>query len=360
VPFARDKPYNELPKLPPVAELETKAALKLTIRANAALAELKGAEALIPNPATLVRAIVLQEAKLSSEIENIVTTNDELYRAMSRDSAGDDPRTKEVLRYGEAVWAGVRHLDAGRPISPRLFEELATIINDAETDVRKLPGTRIGNPLTGEVRYTPPEGTDRIRGLLDNLCGYLSEERAVEALIRLAAAHYQFEAIHPFRGGNGRTGRIVNVLYLIQRGLLRRPVLYLSGYLIEGRADYYRLLSAVTERGCWEDWVLFMLEGIETTAIETRRRIEAIHRSMTETQERVRQLAPSVYSRELIELVYSQPYTRISAVEQSGIAKRQTASMYLRKLEKIGVLRSERIWRETLYLNEALFELLSA
>lgn len=356
-PFPRSVPYNGLPLLPPAQEVESKRVLKLTIRARAALSDLKGAGRLIPNQAMLVRAILLQEAKSSSEVENIVTTNDDLYQALSRDQMNANAHTKEVLRYGDAVWAGHQWLASGRLLTPNLFCEIASLVNDARTDVRTLPGTRIANPLTGEVVYSPPEGEDAIRRFLHNLCQFLYAEDDVDPLVKLAIAHYQFEAIHPFHDGNGRTGRILNILYLVERGLLDLPILYLSRFIIANKGVYYQGLREVTESGSWDDWIAYVLEGIASTADETRRRIEAIHAAMIEAARTVRELAPNIYSRELVEIVFSQPYTRIASLE--SIAKRQTASQYLRRLEELGLLRSVKVWRETLYLNPRLMELLT-
>lgn len=361
IPFPRAVPYNDLPRLPVRTELETKRTLKLAIRARTALSDLRGAGRLIPNQAMLVRAIVLQEAKFSSEIENIVTTNDELYRALSNQLIESNPHTKEVLRYGEALWHGTGHLQAGGLLTPNAFAEIATIINNIDTKVRDLPGTRIINPNTKEVVYSPPEGPERIKSLLHNLCEFLYDTSdELDPLIKLAVLHYQFEAIHPFPDGNGRTGRVLNILYLLEQQLLELPVLYLSRYIIENKRDYYRGLQSVTEQGAWEDWVCYILQAIESTAIETRRRIEGIHDAMNETKMILQQHAPKLYRHELVELIFSQPYTRISFLEDRGLARRQTASRYLKQLEELGLLEPIRLWRETLYLNVRLMRLLAS
>jgi Fic family protein len=209
--------------------------------------------------------------------------------------------------------------------------------------------------------YSPPEGEDSIRRLLHNLCEFLyREEDDIDPLIKLAIAHYQFEAIHPFPDGNGRTGRVLNILFLIERSLLEIPVLYLSRYIIQNKAEYYRGLRSVTEEEAWEDWVSYMLQAIEVTAIETRQRIQAIHEAMSQAKETIKQGAPKMYSHELVEVIFSQPYTRISFLEERGLAKRQTASSYLKRLEELGLLKSVKVWRETLYLNPKLMELLAA
>ncbi len=245
--YSRDQPYNDLPGLPPAAVIETVRTLKRAISASRALAELKGAGELIPNQALPLRAIVLQEARLSSEIENIVTTNDDLYRALGDDDSNYEPRIKEVLRYEDALWHGYSQLST-RPLSPSLFVELVSKIKLYDAGVRTMPGTKIANPQ-GETVYTPPVGKDQILAMLDDLCNFIHRSDGIDPLIKLAVIHYQFEAIHPFSDGNGRTGRIINVLYLVQMGLIKLPVLYLSGYIIANKPAYYRGLRRVTEDG---------------------------------------------------------------------------------------------------------------
>ncbi len=243
--FNAEMPYYDLPLLPPRVELETVRTLKRAIGANKALAELKGVGGLIPNQSILLRSILLQEAKLSSEVENIFTTDDKLYKAFSENNKQVDPHTKEVLRYEEALWHGYRQLRQ-RPLTTSLFVEIVNIIVQNESGIRKMPGTRIVNSITNETIYTPPDGEERLRNLLCNLEEFVYAEGDLDPLIRLAVMHYQFEAIHPFGDGNGRTGRIINILYLISQGLLEIPVLYLSRYIIERKSAYYRGLKAVT------------------------------------------------------------------------------------------------------------------
>jgi Fic family protein len=353
-------PFNGLPLLPPQEEVETKRTLKKAITANKALAELKTAGDLIPNQAILIRAIVLQEAKLSSEIENIVTTNDELYRAFSDDAEKTDPSTKEVLKYEEGLWHGYQHLRASGLLTSRLFIEIVQIIKQQDINVRSLPGTRVVNRSTGEPIYSPPEGQLLIRGLLDNLSSFLYNEDDIDPLIKMAIAHYQFEAIHPFPDGNGRTGRIINILYLVEQKLLGIPVLYLSKYIIQNKALYYEGLRRVTEEAAWEDWIVYMLEGIEQTARDTKNKIDAIRKAMLESAEFAKSEMKKGYSKELIELIFQQPYTRISSLEEVGIAKRDAASLYLRELDRIGILKGFKQGREMLYINTSLFDILSS
>jgi Fic family protein len=282
--FNKLKPYNQLPALPPSIDLETKAILKACIRANKALAELKGAGELIPNQAMLINAIPLQEAKTSSEIENIVTTQDELFKAELSGGKDANPNTKEVLRYRSALKLGYEALRK-RPIGINHFRQICGTLLGRDVTVRKIPGTVIKNTTSGEVLYTPPMGERVILEKLAALEKYIYTEDEVDPLIRLALIHYQFEAIHPFHDGNGRTGRIINILYLVEKGLLNVPVLYLSRHIIQHKADYYSNLRKVTEEGKWEPWILFMLEAVEQTARWTTDKIRQIRVSFERTKE---------------------------------------------------------------------------
>jgi len=353
-------PYNDLPDLPPAQDIETVAVLKKAVSAGRALAELKGLGDTLPDQSILVNSIVLQEARASSEIENIVTTNDALFRAMAASSqTGVDPATKEVLRYREALWTGFHDLKTRRVLSTNLFVHIVNTIKQNEAGIRTMPGIVIANSATGETVYTPPEGEDVIRRKLHNLEEYIHSADGPDPLIRMAVTHYQFEAIHPFSDGNGRTGRIASILYLVQQDLLDIPVLYLSRHIIDNKGDYYRLLRRVTEAEEWEQWIIFMLHAVEVTADLTRRRMLDIRQVMGETVETMRERLPKVYSKELVELLFRQPYAKVEFLVNAGIAKRQTAATYLRELERIGVLRSTRVGRENIFLNIRLFDLLS-
>ncbi len=358
--FDPNKPFNDLPLLPPKADVETKPVLKKAITANRALAELKGLGQTIPNQALLVNSLILQEAKASSEIENVITTNDALFKAFTAKTSLVDLATKEVLRYREALWEGYNVLKKRPILSTNLFVTIVQMIRENQAGIRNTPGTTIFNSATGEVIYTPPEGETIIRDKLKNLEDFIHAEDEMDPMIKLALIHYQFEAIHPFSDGNGRTGRIINILFLIHHGLLDLPVLYLSKAIIERKNDYYRLLRQVTRKNQWEPWILYMLAAVEETATFTRERILAIRNLMLETMEKARQELPRrVYSKELIELLFHQPYTKGQFLVDAGIAKRQTAAEYLKELEKIGVLTTQKIGREILYLNVKLYELLS-
>ncbi len=356
--YRPDQPYNDLPPIP-VDRLETPATLKKAIQASRRLAALQAAGPLIPNQTVLLRAILLQEARASSEIENVVTTNDALYRAFDFEPVSSDLQTREVLRYGEALWDGYDDIRIGKPIRPSLMIKLVRTLKGADIDVRATPGCQIVHDKTKEVIYTPPTGKERILGMLDDLSRFLLEENSIDPLIMMAAAHRQFEAIHPFPDGNGRTGRVLNILTLLQSGLINVPILYLSWFIVRNKPDYYRLLRAVTENDAWEDWIVYMLEAIEVTAQKTLLMLERVHSAIEAAAVVARADMSKGYSRELIDVVFSQPFTRISHVEQAGIANRNTASTYLRELERLSILRGMKVGRERLFLNVTLMDVLS-
>ena len=357
MPFEPTKPYNTLPSLPPRAELESRAVLKACIEARAALAELKQAGALIPNQAVLINSIPLLEAQASSEIENIVTTTDRLFQFADDREVLADPATKEALRYRTALREGFESL-AKHPLSTRTAVEICCTIKGVDMDVRRTPGTALVNERSGELIYTPPEGEALIRDKLANWEQFLHEAEDIDPLVRMAIGHYQFEAIHPFTDGNGRTGRVLNLLYLVDKGLLDIPVLYLSKAIIEAKQDYYRLLLDVSREGAWEPWLLFMLEAVRSTAHWTTSQIKAIRTLIDDTVHRMRRDAPGIYSRELTELIFVQPYCRIANLVDAGIAQRQTASVYLKQLVDIGLLKEMKAGREKLFINPQLLQTL--
>jgi Fic family protein len=355
-PWQADKPYNQLPALPPAAELETRAVLKRCIEARAALAELKQAAELIPNQTVLINTIPLLEAKDSSEIESIVTTTDLLFQH-AQDSQGD-PATKEALRYRKALHQGFQAL-AMRPLSTGTAVEICRTLKGVDMDIRRVPGTQLANDRTGEVIYTPPEGEERLRDMLANWEKFLHNQTDLDPLIRMAVGHYQFEAIHPFIDGNGRTGRVLNTLYLIHEGLLTLPILYLSRYIIANRAEYYRLLLDVTREQAWEPWLLYMLEGVEQTARWTTDKIAAIRSLSEHTAQFVRERVPKIYSRELVDVIFEQPYCRISNVVDKQVAQRQAAARHLKQLVTIGVLQEVHVGKEILFIHPKLMRLLT-
>ena len=360
-PWRADVPYNSLPTLPPAADLESKAVLKACISARAALAELKQAAELIPNQTMLINTIPLLEAKDSSEIENIVTTTDRLFQHAQGHLLGStlaDPATKEALRYRSALHRGYLSLK-DRPLCTATAVDICRTIKGVDLDIRRTPGTQLANDRTGEVIYTPPEGEARLRDLLADWERFLHNEDTLDPLVRMAVGHYQFEAIHPFIDGNGRAGRVLNILYLIQQDLLGLPILYLSRHLIAHRADYYRLLLDVTRSQAWQPWLLFMLQAVEATSKWTSAKIAAIRSLAEHTTEHVRKRLPKIYSRELVEVVFEQPYCRIANLVDKGIAQRQAASRYLKDLVALGVLREMQLGKEKLFIHPKLMQLLS-
>lgn len=353
------QPFNDLPRLPPVKDLETKSVLKSCIASREALVELRLSGRLIPNPLVLVNAIPRLEARDSSAIENIVTTNDALFRAATINRADVDPVTKEVARYAEAIFHGVEALRR-RALTVRTAVDICRIVTGIDIDIRALPGTTLSNPATGEVIYTPPEGKERIRALLADWETYIHAADEIDPVLRMAVQHYQFEAIHPFLDGNGRTGRILNILLLIEAGLLDQPTLYLSRSILRSRADYYRLLGRVTTHGEWEPWVLYMLAAVTSAAKWTTARIEAIRKLMDETRDHIRAELPKIYSHELVEVIFTQPYCRISDLAERGIAKRQAASTYLKDLRDIDVLDEEKVGRDKIFIHRRYLALLNS
>ena len=352
-----DQPYNTLPALPPRVEVETRTVLKQCITARAALAGLKQATALIPNPAMLINTLPLLEARASSEIENIVTTTDQLFRHI-RNEEQADPATKEALRYRHALFEGFKALKR-YPLATRAAEQICTRIKGVEMTVRRTPGTTLMNDATGETIYTPPEGEALLRDKLADWERFMHNETSLDPLIRMAIGHYQFEAIHPFTDGNGRTGRVLNSLFLIQEDLLTLPILYLSRYIIQNKADYYRLLLQVTREEDWESWLLYIIKGVEETAAWTSAKIAAIRALSEHTAEYVRVKLPKVYSHELVSLIFELPYCRISSLTEANIAKRQTASQYLKQLAEIGVLNEVPVSKEKLFIHPKLMQLLT-
>jgi len=351
-------PYNELPA-PPANELESKAALKAVTEARAALAALDQAVRRMPNPTVLVSAIPLLEAKASSEIENIVTTTDELFRLAADSEDKASPETKETLRYRTALFSGLQSLDR-RPLSAMTAIEVCTNIKGREMGVRNLPGTYIGNPVTKQARYTPPEGKAVIEQKLSDWEQFIHGNESIDPLIVMAAAHYQFEAIHPFTDGNGRTGRILNVLLLIEAGLLADPVLYLSRYIIKHKDEYYDRLLAVTRDAEWEAWLLFMLEGVRETSLQTLAIVDGIQQLQQTMRAELREISSAGANADLIDLLFELPYCRISDVMERCEVSRPTAAKWLNELVRAGKLADQRVGRERLFINHRFIEVLAA
>lgn len=355
--FNPRRPYNRLPDLPPQVVLETTPVLKRCIEGRAVLAELKAVGALLPNQAVLINTIPLLEAQASSEIENIVTTSDALFKFSQFEELAHDPATKEALRYRAALREGFDSL-AVRPLCTNTAVDICSTLQGRFMDVRKIPGTALTNASTGEVIYTPPDGDALLRQKLGNWEQFIHEASDVDPLVRMIVAHYQFEAIHPFLDGNGRTGRVLNLLVLVQEGLLDLPVLYLSRYILRRRADYYRLLLAVTTNGSWEEWIVFMLDAVIDTGRWTAAKIWAIRDLQARAVEFVKSRASTIYTRELVDILFEQPYCRIQNLVDAGIARRQTASVYLKQLVDLGMLSEVKVGREKLFIHKNFMQLL--
>lgn len=352
-----DVPFNELPPLPPAGvDLEPRAVLKATVEARAALATLAQAARLLPNPHVLIHAVTLLEAQASSEIENIVTTADELFRHAGTD--GGDHATKEALRYRRALYAGSDSIRQ-RPLSALTAVRVCSELQGRDVEVRAVPGTRIANPTTREVIYAPPEGADVIREKLAAWERFVHAEDDVDPLVRMAVAHYQFEAIHPFHDGNGRTGRVINILMLIEAGLLDEPILYLSRSIIARKNDYYRLLRAVSAEGSWIEWILYMLEVVHESAESTLRKIASIRDCHDDLASRAREATAGGRDAQFIDVLFEQPYCRIGTVVDRCGVSRQTASTWLRALVAAGVLSDVRAGREVLFVNHEFLDVLT-
>ncbi|MCH7898326.1 MAG: Fic family protein [Proteobacteria bacterium] len=352
-------PYNDLPDLPPPTDLvESTTILKHCINARVALAELKQAAELIPNSAVLVNALPLLEARASSEIENIVTTADKLFEYMDIADDNADAATKEALRYRSALYEGTKMVQRGM-LTTDMAMQICSTIKGRELDLRSESGTTLKNRMTGDIIYTPPIGQKLLQAKLDNWADFMHRNTEIDPLIRMAIQHYQFEAIHPFSDGNGRTGRILNILFLVEHGLLDSPILYLSRYVINNKAAYYRLLQNVTSEQSWEPWIMFILDGVEETCTWTTDKIKAIRELMEHTAEFVQSRLPKIYTWELVEQLFKQPYCRINNLVNAGVAKRQTASVYLKQLCDVGVLKEIKSGRENIFVHPKYIELLT-
>lgn len=358
MPFDPNKPYNELPLLPPPVEVETSEILKLAIDANRALSALVSDCKRLPNSGIFYSRLFLSEAKDSSEIENIVTTNDELYKAAASEQAPENPNAKEVLHYVDALWEGTRMFRQSGLLTKQVLIKVADMVNGNTAGVRTTPGTKLTNTRTGGVVYTPPEGKEVILDKLDNLERFINEESSLDPLVRMAMLHYQFEAIHPFTDGNGRTGRILNLLFLERCGLIDHPVLFLSRYIINNRDGYYGGLRGVTERGDWSSWITYILRGVGETSRFMSKKIDDIISARQDIKEKMRAEAKSIFTKDLLDVLFSQPYCKIKHLVDAGIAKRATASAYLHKLESIGILAGFKTGKEKIFVNKRLFEIL--
>lgn len=340
--------------LPLAEDIETKAILKKSIAANRALAELNGIAKIIPNRNILINSLVLQEAKDSSEIENIITTHDELYRA-DLDIKQMTQETKEVQNYRNALLLGYNLVEENKLLLKRHIVMIQKELEQNDAGVRKQSGTNLKNALTGEVVFTPPQQYEKVEELLSNLEKYINEPNELDSLVNMAIIHYQFETIHPFYDGNGRTGRIINILYLVLNQLLDLPILYLSNYIIKHKSDYYRLLQEVRTKNNWEAWILYMLDGVEKTSQETMSLVNDIAFMMKETKYTIREQLPKIYSKDLIEILFSHPYTKIEFLVEGLGVTRKTASKYLTELENLGIVHELKIQNSKFFINQQLF-----
>lgn len=350
-----------LKKLPIETEVETKPVLKKLAAAHKALAELKGVITSIPNENIILETLTLREAKESSAIENIISTFDEVYQSNLFSNQFASAAAKEVHQYAQALKTGFQLVKTHGLLTNNYILQIQAVVEQNRAGFRKLPGTKLLNDATGQVVYTPPQDHETIVALMNNLESFINDDALmdVDPLIKLAIIHHQFESIHPFYDGNGRTGRIINILYLVQKNLLHLPVLYLSRYIIKHKADYYRLLQTVRDAGNWEEWIIFILTGIEQTANESVLLIAAIKSLMQQHKQQIRSQHPKMYSQDLLNNLFKYPYTKIEFLQNDLHISRSTAIRYLEALVKEGILVKHKFGRDNFYLNRPLFALLS-
>ena len=347
--------------LPVQQDLETKAVLKKLAQAHRALAELKGIITSIPNQSILLETLTLREARESSAIENIISTLDEVYQSNLFSNIFASPAAKEVHQYAAALKKGFQLVKQHQLLTNNHILQIQEVVEQNRAGFRKLPGTKLMDDKTGKVVYTPPQDFDTIISLMNNLETFINDDKMMEAdpLVKMAIIHHQFESIHPFYDGNGRTGRIINILYLVQKGLLHLPVLYLSHYIIKHKSDYYRLLQKVRDRGKWEEWILFMLDGIEKTATASVTLITSIKELMQHYKQQIRSNHSKLYSQDLLNNLFKYPYTKIEFLENDLQISRSTAIRYLDRLVKAGFLTKHKVGRDNFFLNPKLLQLLA-
>ena len=337
-------------------KIETKAVLRKEAQARQALAELKGFAPIIPNQNILISAIALHEAKESSAIENIITTHDELYKKLTSNFQSDDLAAKEVVNYREAVYKGCEIVRKNKIIKISDIKKIQEIITGNNAGIRRLPGTALINDATGEVVYTPPQDYNEIISLLGDFCKFLNDDE--NSLWKLAVLHYQFESIHPFYDGNGRAGRILNILYLLLKNYLDTPILYLSSYIIKHKNDYYNLLREVRTKNNFERWILYILDGIEETSKHTLKKIKKIKQLLDLSFTEIKEKCPKIYSKVLVELIFENPYSKIDFLVSKLNINRKTASKYLLELEGNKFLTHIQAGKEKLFINSRLMDIL--
>jgi Fic family protein len=352
----------KIPLLPLDFDIESKTIMKKTALARSALAEMKGAALSIPNQSILINTLSLQEAKDSSAIENIITTHDELYQADYLKNQFKTIASKEVHKYAEALRWGFETVKEKGFLSNNHLIKMQATIEENDAGFRKVPGTALKNEQTGEVVYTPPQTHDEVLEHMANLESFMNNNELSDwdPLVKMAIIHHQFESIHPFYDGNGRTGRIINILYLVKEGMLNLPILYLSRYINQNKGDYYRLLQKVRTENAWEEWVLYILEGVEQTSIQTIKIIEGIKELMKVHKQRIRTELPKIYSQDLLNNLFKHPYTKIDfVIEEAGVS-RKTAAKYLNQLDELGIVSKQKIWKDNYYVNTDLYTLLNS
>jgi len=351
----------KIPHLPLPLDLETKAIMKKTAAARSALAEMKGAALSIPNESILISTLSLQEAKDSSAIENIITTHDELFQSDFMTRNFKTLASKEVHNYAEALRWGFRTVKQQGFLSNNHIIEIQTAIEGNRAGFRKVPGTELINEQTGQVVYTPPQTHDEVVAYMSNLEQFINmnELSDWDPLVKMAVIHHQFESIHPFYDGNGRTGRIINILYLVKEGLLNLPILYLSRYINQNKGDYYHLLQKVRTENAWEEWTLFILEGVEQTSLQTIKLIDGIKAIMQKHKHKLRRDLPKIYSQDLLNNLFRHPYTKIDFVMEDLAVSRPTATRYLDELTAINIVHKHKLGKDNYYVNHELFDLLA-
>lgn len=350
-----------IPFLPLQIEVETKAVLRKLAAAHQRLAEFKGVITSIPNQNILLETLTLREAKESSAIENIISTFAEVYQSSIYSNLFASPEAKEVHLYAEALKQGFNLVHSSGLLTNNHILKIQSVIEQNDAGYRKVPGTKLLNEKTGEVVYMPPQDALEIESLMQNLEEFINNDELsdLDSLVKMAIIHHQFETIHPFYDGNGRTSRIINILYLVNKKLLDIPVLYLSRYIINKKSDYYEHLQKVRETGNWEPWILFILDGVENTAKEGVLLINAIRKVMQEYKHEIKAKLPKLYSQDLLNNLFKYPYTKIEFIERDLSVSRSTAIRYLEELVKNDFLEKQKLGRESYYLNKSLIEFLS-
>jgi Fic family protein len=352
-------PAYQIPQLPLSFDVETKEVMKKTTLARSTLAEMKGIASSIPNERILISTLPLQEAKDSSEIENIITTHDDIFKSDYRNKKFPSIASKEVHNYAEALLSGFNDVKGKKLLTVNQILRVQSLLEENRAGFRKLQGTELKNSHTGNVVYTPPQSYDEVVSYMDNLERFINDNSisGLDPLVKMAIIHHQFESIHPFYDANGRTGRIINLLYLVKEGLLDTPILYFSRYVNRNKGKYYELLQKVRDENLWEEWILFILDGVEDTSQDTIRIIQGIKRIMLSHKNTIRSKLPKIYSQDLLNNIFKHPYTKIEFVVQDLDVTRDTASRYLNELMRIGLLDKMKIGKEVYYINTELFEL---